>query len=235
MLLAAFDEGVEAHLGFEGHDTVVSAALLGHSRAERYGARMQAAIGQRDRGEERRAQILAAAREVLAEHGYERTTVSQIATRAQVAQGTFYLYFPSKEALPAALAHALCVEMAAATDRAAEATTAREAADGLVDGVFSCARANADVLREANRGIELAPDFAAWSSITAPWREALERLLERHGDDRDGAESVDVTTSAYVLRDLLDRAAKAQVLFDNHDYAAATAALVRSALGAGER
>ena len=47
----------------------------------------------------RREELLAAAREVLATNGYERTTVSSIATRANVAQGTFYLYFASKEVL----------------------------------------------------------------------------------------------------------------------------------------
>ncbi len=168
---------------------------------------------------------------MLAEHGYERTTVSQIATRAQVAQGTFYLYFPSKEALPGALAHELCAEMGRATDRAARAGGPEAVADALVREVFACARANADVLREANRGIELAPDFETWSSITAPWREALERLLEGSADEHGVGSLPERTTAAYVLRDLLDRAAKAQVLFDNQDYATATAALVRRALG----
>ena len=197
-------------------------------RVERYGARMEAASVQRGNG--RREQILAAARAVLAEHGYERTTVSQIATRAQVAQGTFYLYFPSKEALPAELAHELCVAMAAATDRAAEAGALPAAVDALVEGVLECASANADVLREANRGIELAPDFATWSEITAPWREALERFIGRFADGGGDQADLDTTTTAYVLRDLLDRAAKAHVFFGEHDYGAATAALVRRAL-----
>ncbi len=198
-------------------------------RPERYGARMQAASVEQERGPGRREQILAAARSVLSERGYERTTVSQIATRAQVAQGTFYLYFPSKEALPAALAYELGVEMGQATDRAAAAAGDRaEAADALVREVFACAHDNADVLREANRGIELAPDFETWAAITAPWREALERFLVRFADDAD----FDVVTAAFVLRDLLDRAAKAQVVFDHRDYASATAALVRRALAA---
>ena len=45
----------------------------------------------------RREQILAAARQVFDEKGYESATVSDIVGRAGCAQGTFYLYFPSKK------------------------------------------------------------------------------------------------------------------------------------------
>ncbi len=51
----------------------------------------------------RRAELLSAARKVFAEKGYEATTISEIVTQASVAQGTFYLYFPSKVALVIAL------------------------------------------------------------------------------------------------------------------------------------
>jgi TetR/AcrR family fatty acid metabolism transcriptional regulator len=43
--------------------------------------------------------ILAAAREVFFAEGIHRATVDSIATRAEVAKGTVYLYFPSKETL----------------------------------------------------------------------------------------------------------------------------------------
>lgn len=46
-----------------------------------------------------RSQILAAAREVFAELGYEATTVRDIIRRTSLASGTFYNYFPTKEAV----------------------------------------------------------------------------------------------------------------------------------------
>ncbi|HEY1351514.1 MAG TPA: helix-turn-helix domain-containing protein, partial [Ktedonobacteraceae bacterium] len=52
----------------------------------------------------RRAELLKAAREVLAEKGFEAATISEIVARAGVAQGTFYLYFPSKISLVVTLA-----------------------------------------------------------------------------------------------------------------------------------
>lgn len=44
----------------------------------------------------RRGEILAAARSVFAEKGFEAATVDEIAERAGLAKGTLYLYFPSK-------------------------------------------------------------------------------------------------------------------------------------------
>jgi AcrR family transcriptional regulator len=47
----------------------------------------------------RRAQILAAAAQVFAEKGFHRTTTKDIAVTADIAEGTIYNYFDSKEDL----------------------------------------------------------------------------------------------------------------------------------------
>jgi AcrR family transcriptional regulator len=60
-------------------------------------------LGTRERKERekrrRRRDILDAARELFWEHGYVGTTMPQIAQAAELAPGTLYLYFPSKQAL----------------------------------------------------------------------------------------------------------------------------------------
>lgn len=52
----------------------------------------------------RRAEILAAARKVFGEHGYEGATLDEVAREAEFAKGTIYSYFDSKADLFAALA-----------------------------------------------------------------------------------------------------------------------------------
>lgn len=180
----------------------------------------------------RRDQLLNAARDVLAKNGYERTTVSSIATKANVAQGTFYLYFPSKEALPGALAEQLSEAMGKAADAAAERATFDDAVSSLVDGSFATAEAYSDVLLIANRGIELCEDFSGWLQITAAWREGLERFVRRFQLSGEVDRSLDVTVTVYLLRDLLDRASKARVQFRQPGYADATVKLLRGALAA---
>lgn len=49
------------------------------------------------RGEATRQRILNAAESEFGESGFVRTSVASIVSRAGVAQGTFYLYFPSKD------------------------------------------------------------------------------------------------------------------------------------------
>ena len=66
------------------------------------GARVQidAAEGRRERKKrEVRERISEAARQLFLEHGFEATTVEQIARSADVAQATFFNYFPSKSAV----------------------------------------------------------------------------------------------------------------------------------------
>jgi len=53
--------------------------------------------------EERRGEIMRAARRLFLEKGVASTTIEQITSRAKVAKGTFYLYFSSKEDVLAAL------------------------------------------------------------------------------------------------------------------------------------
>jgi len=179
----------------------------------------------------RREQLLAAAREVLAQHGYERTTVSSIASRANVAQGTFYLYFPSKEALPGALAMELSRALGEATARVtAEDHDLDSAIRALQEAVQEAAETFSDVLPIANRGYELAEKFDEWLTLTAPWRVQLEAFLVKLQTRGEVAADLDVTTTAYVMRDLLDRTMKARVLFGETGYADAIATLVERAL-----
>lgn len=51
------------------------------------------------RGEATRQRLLRAAEKAFGARGYHDTSISDITRRAQVAQGTFYLYFPGKEAV----------------------------------------------------------------------------------------------------------------------------------------
>lgn len=53
----------------------------------------------REKVEDRERAILAAAREVFVEHGFEGARVAEIGRRAGIAEGTVYLYYRTKSAL----------------------------------------------------------------------------------------------------------------------------------------
>lgn len=60
---------------------------------------MSGATASRSTREERIAGILQAARELFGEHGYEHTSMAEIAARVGVVEGTVYKYFESKREL----------------------------------------------------------------------------------------------------------------------------------------
>ena len=71
----------------------------------------------------RRAQLLRAARKVFRAKGYDGASVSEIVREAGVAQGTFYLYFPSKRDAAVSLRDGLMETMAQAVATAVESRT----------------------------------------------------------------------------------------------------------------
>jgi len=103
----------------------------------------------------RREEILAAARRVFRDKGFDRTTVSDVVQEAHVAQGTFYLYFPSKKDAFFALAQRLPEIMARAVMGAYDpAAPFERRVRAMTRAAFECARANADLVRLINFGAD---------------------------------------------------------------------------------
>jgi AcrR family transcriptional regulator len=180
---------------------------------------------------DRRSQLLAAARTVFAKKGYEDATVSEIVGRAGVAQGTFYLYFPGKESLAGAFAEILSERFAeVAAERTARSRSFDAAFVRVVESAYQVAEEHRDVVLIANRGLELVDDIDEWMTRTAPAREWLERFLREWQASGAIDEHVRPTIAARVLRDGLDRAAKAYVLFGDRTYGRELAELLRRGL-----
>ena len=96
----------------------------------------------------RRAQLLKAARKVFRAKGYDGATVSEIVREAGVAQGTFYLYFPSKKDAAASLMDGLMETMAQAVATAVESRTSFEdRLESMIAACFKVARKNADLFK----------------------------------------------------------------------------------------
>ncbi len=117
---------------------------------------MTATRGRRTESEPvRRAQLLRAARKVFRAKGYDGATVSEIVREAGVAQGTFYLYFPSKRDVAVSLREGLMETMAEAVATAVESRTSLEdRLESLIAAVFKVARKNVDLFRLAFIGAD---------------------------------------------------------------------------------
>ena len=91
-------------------------------------------VGRRERTKAaNRAAILAAAREVFAEEGYGAASVRDIVRRTDLASGTFYNYFPDKDAIFVALIAEAGEE---ARRRVREARRSARTASDFVEGGY---------------------------------------------------------------------------------------------------
>jgi AcrR family transcriptional regulator len=187
----------------------------------------------RVRPADRRTELLAAARSVFAKKGYESATVSEIVGRAGVAQGTFYLYFPGKEALAGAFAETLSERFAEVADEKTSRSRSFDAAVAkLVEAAYTVGDEFRDVFLIANRGLELVEDLDEWMNLTAPARDWIERFVREWQVQGAIDPRVRPAVTARVLRDSLDRAAKSYVVFGDRNYGRDMAEMFRRGLSA---
>jgi AcrR family transcriptional regulator len=85
--------------------------------------------------QERRQQILRAAREVFAKRGYHHTTIDDIVADAGVARGTFYLYFEDKRAVFAELIDRFSAQITMAIMRITTDDQARPVAEQVRENI----------------------------------------------------------------------------------------------------
>jgi AcrR family transcriptional regulator len=133
--------------------------------------------------DERRRELLAAARTVFARQGIARATVDEITTTAGVAKGTFYRYFASKEAIVLALREEVGAKLLAqVAERAGSSyTTAADwwkAADALIrvfiDYVIDNAEEHRLLFHDPGTSIET-PRSGAFGVAPALLRAGVER------------------------------------------------------------
>jgi AcrR family transcriptional regulator len=125
---------------------------------------------------ERREHIVRTARRLFRTHGYNRTTVPMIAEAAELAPGTIYLYFSSKQSLYLELLHeGYDIVLRLFRAAVAEGKSARRQAGALIEAFFEFARDYPDyfdimffILQEGGEIIELRQG-----------REVMQRLAER--------------------------------------------------------
>lgn len=130
-----------------------------------------------------REAILEAAKKVFFVYGYEKTTVKQIREEAHVVTGSFYHFFPSKEALFEAVTARFLEEY----NERIRAILNDEANDAgqMIRGITEELRRTADIYYNALQGdhlhwtIRLALHERTLEAMTEPLAEAIARMKDR--------------------------------------------------------
>jgi AcrR family transcriptional regulator len=132
-----------------------------------------AKVPKRARGVQRVADLLDAGAALFAEHGYDATTMTQIAQRAGASIGSLYQFFPSKEALAEALFGRYAEHVAALLEdlaKRAPGLSPARLADLLVDLML-------DVRSDRDAAAALSSSVAGIVERRKPLRDATRRQI----------------------------------------------------------
>jgi AcrR family transcriptional regulator len=188
---------------------------------------------------DRRAALLEAGRQVLAQKGLEAAKVSDIVARAGVAQGTFYLYFPSKLSLVVALVQAMNMDtMAEVTEAVASAASLGAAIDAAVAASFTAMERFRDVLGIVLSTSTLVEIRAECHQLFEPIVAYVAALIRDGQANGEIYPSVDPEISARLIIHLIEHAGQECYVFNTETPSAAfiteVAQFVRNAMGVRE-
>lgn len=161
----------------------------------------------------RREQIVSAARACFAEKGLEKTKISDIVQRAKVAQGTFYLYFPSKSHLVLALGEEMCADVLEAVE-----TIIRDEqhfAGILSAGIratFEQLANYKDIYPIVANGGGLVDDPQQWSKLFLPFYDLLESQLQHYQNLGQMDANLDPHMCARLIVVIVDKAVEEYLL-----------------------
>jgi AcrR family transcriptional regulator len=185
---------------------------------------------------DRRAAILAAARAVLAEKGFEATKISEIVAYAGVAQGTFYLYFPSKISLILALAEDMNTRLLASVQQVFERTsTLSEAIEAAVSAAFDELGQYKDVLGILHSRVSIAEYYEECRKLDAPFYDFITAMIRQSQAAGLMTASAHPEISAQLIIGLLEHAAHACFILNTQQptdaYIAEVVRFIRDGLG----
>jgi AcrR family transcriptional regulator len=139
---------------------------------------------------DKRTRILDAAQSLFLRYGVKRTALDDVVREAGIAKGTLYLYFDSKDALFAAIAERLCVEMLRNAEEAiGSSSSITSRLVGCLDAYIGSSHrltAQSPHIAELTESKE-AVAAKIFSAYSRKWRDLLRNVLREGGIERGDA------------------------------------------------
>lgn len=162
---------------------------------------------------EKYKKLLDGAFKVMQEKGFEKASVSHIVKEAGVAQGTFYLYFSSKNAVVPAMAEKILLEQLEEIKlREKDAGDIYQTLLNLIDITFEITEKYKDVIIFCYSGLAFHHSFERWEEIYQPYYSWLEKQLRVAVETKLIVTSVDLFYLARMIVGLVENAAETHYL-----------------------
>jgi len=170
---------------------------------------------------DKRQLIIDAAIAVLQEKGMEKTKISDIVKEAGIAQGTFYLYFPSKLSVMPAIAEVMVQNILVRLHAIDDSGSAREQLDGMVEAIFEVTEQHRDLSALIYSGITQTEHVREWEAIYDPIYKWINGRLVQFQERGEIRPSIATAYAAKLVLGLIETAAE-----QNYLYAASDSAVV---------
>lgn len=161
--------------------------------------------------------IIYAAIEAFREKGIEKTKVSDIVKVAGIAQGTFYLYFPSKLSVMPAIAEVMVEKIITEIKQHLQQDSSFEIQlEQVVDVVYQLTKEYRDVFALIYTGITQTEHIREWESIYAPYYEWMSQFLNQAKESGIIRDSLHTDQTAKLVIGLIESSAEQIYLYDDH-------------------
>ncbi|PIC64434.1 TetR family transcriptional regulator [Sporosarcina sp. P13] len=162
--------------------------------------------------------IIHSAIEVFQEQGIEKTKISDIVKRAGIAQGTFYLYFPSKLALMPAIAEVMVAKtMEIVKHTVDERATYPKQFEQMVDAIYEVNKEYYEILAVIYSGLASTEHIKEWESVYAPFYQWISEKLEAAKKEGAVRQSIKPERTAKIIIGLIESTAEQVFLYAHHD------------------
>lgn len=153
--------------------------------------------------------ILKAAIEVISEKGLQKTTISDIVKKADTAQGTFYLYFSSKNALiPAIAENLLQLTLNKLKSTVIEKDNFWHALEIYIDQIYAITDQYKDVVVLCYSGTAFDYSMETWEKIYQPLYAWFENLLADGIQKQEVISSVPIQWTSKLIINSIENAAE---------------------------
>jgi AcrR family transcriptional regulator len=157
------------------------------------------------KGHARKADLLAAARVVFERRGFLDTRVADIVAEANVAQGTFYTYYDSKDAIFRAVAHAAIDDVYAQLHTSTPADSPHDRVRDAMQRFIDAYRPNARIIALLEQVGTFTPEMRNLRlALRTVFVERTARGIRRLQEDGLADPDLDVPTVSEVLGAMVD-------------------------------
>ena len=165
---------------------------------------------------DKRERIIQSAIKLFQEKGIDKTTISDIVRNANIAQGTFYIYFPSKLSLMPAIAEEMVhVLMERIKEKMETKNTVEQQLQHIIHVIFEVNKQYSEVQAVVYAGLASSEHIKEWEIVYEPCYQMISQLLEDAQKKGEVTSTISPKRMAKLLIGLVESAAEQVYLYDH--------------------